>query len=373
MLDKTRLFLDLIKRPVTGLCLLYLVGVMLAACGANDGQGPDDQGSTPPLALPNSSDWVTPPTEHTTAISNGLPPTPEEIDRPGITPEPESGATLTPTHVPALAQALTPVPTPEVTPISTQQSGGSSELLVNFAVKGDWGAGTPAQANITTLMCAWRERTGFSYVLTTGDNFYSPDGAATDRNYYVPEECLYNDPRHQWRVSWGNHDYAGSSTAEVLGAPSKYYFWTAGNVAFFVYDGSNVTQTQRDWLRNTVCSTAATVKIIYGHQPPYSIGPHGSNNAVQSMVHPVARDCGVQVVLSGHDHLYLRSNSIEGVTYIVSGGGGAVLYACGAAQPWVAICSSRHHFLYIEVDRSAIRIQAVGLDGQTFDAIEILH
>lgn len=222
-------------------------------------------------------------------------------------------------------------------------------------------------------MCEWRGTTGFAYLLTTGDNFYSPDGTATDGNYYGPEECLYAHPRHKWRAAWGNHDYSGSSTQEVLGSPSqpKYSSWKAGDVAFFVYDGTNVTQAQRQWLRTAVCSSDAAVRIIYGHQPPYSTGPHGSDLVVREMVHPVARDCGARLVLSGHDHLYERGLPIEGVTYIVTGGGGASTYACGPPETWVATCLSRHHFLYVEVSGAHIWVRAVGTDGQVFDAVDI--
>lgn len=276
---------------------------------------------------------------------------------------PTVATTATPS--PAIPKA-TSAPTPGPTP-------ASSSGPVRFAVKGDWGAASSAQASVTTRMCEWRQTTGFTYVLTTGDNFYTPDGTATDGNYYIPEKCLYADPRHQWRAAWGNHDYSGSSTEDVLGSPSqaKYFSWTAGDVAFFAYDGSDVSQVQGEWLRSAVCSSKAAVKIIYGHQPPYSTGPHGSSLSVRDMVHPAATDCGARLVLSGHDHLYERSVPIEGVTYIVTGGGGAGTYACGTSQAWAATCLSRHHFLHIEVDSTAIHIQAVGTNGEVFDAVDI--
>ncbi|MGB6838042.1 MAG: metallophosphoesterase [Dehalococcoidia bacterium] len=240
-------------------------------------------------------------------------------------------------------------------------------------MKGDWGAGSSAQAAITTRMCDWRAATGFTDVLTTGGNFYDPDGIATNVNYYGPERCLYGHHRHKWRAAWGNHDYSGSSTHDVLGSPSqpKYFSWGVGDVAFFVYDGTDVTQAQRDWLRSAVCSSDVAIEVIYGHQPPYSTGPHGSDLAVRHMVDPVARDCGPRLVLSGHDHLYERSFPIEDVPYIVTGGAGASTYTCGGPQPWVATCVSRHHFLYMEVSDAEIRVRAVGTDGRIFDVVNI--
>ena len=113
------------------------------------------------------------------------------------------------------------------------------------------------------------------------------------------------------------------------------------------------------------------MKIIYGHQPPFSVGKHGSDANVRAMVQPVAEQCGVSLVLSGHDHLYERTNPIDGVTYIVTGGGGADTYQCERSESWVAVCLSQHNFLYGEIDSEAIHIQAVDEDGQVFDKVDI--
>ena len=107
-----------------------------------------------------------------------------------------------------------------------------------FAVKGDWGAGTKAQRDVTRRMCSERERTPFRYVVTTGDNFYRPDGTATSANYFGPEECLYRHPDHEWRASWGNHDSGFRSTERVLGS-RKTYSWSAGGVHFFALDSND--------------------------------------------------------------------------------------------------------------------------------------
>ena len=291
--------------------------------------------------------------------------TPHVTSTPGLTPV----ATSTP--VPTAIATSTSVPTTDLTPAPVPPAAS----VLRFVVKGDWGAGSSAQAAVTAAMCEWRDAWGFTYVLTTGDNFYGPDGVATDDNYFDSEECLYSYPQHRWRAAWGNHDNSASSTETVLGSPSqpKYYAWTAGGVAFFVYDGTEVSQAQRDWLRKAVCSSTAAVKVIYGHQSSYSTGRHGSDLAVREMVHPLARDCGVRLVLSGHDHLYERSMPIDGVTYIVSGGGGADTHSCKDRESWVALCLSRHHFLYIEVDAARLRVSALDRGLVVLDAIDIQY
>ncbi len=266
--------------------------------------------------------------------------------------------------------ASTPGPAALSSAVATPASG--APVILRFAVKGDWGKGTAAQAAVTALMCRVRAIAPFDIVVSTGDNFYGPDGKATNANYYNPERCLYSYPGHQWRAAWGNHDYGGDDTADVLGAPEspRYYTWTAADAAFFVYDGTRVTSEQKQWLREEVCGSSARVKVIYGHQPAYSVGAHGSSSDVRSMVEPVARECGVALVIAGHDHLYERSRPIDGVTYVVSGGGGS-LYDCKSKPAWLALCLSRAHFLLAEVTPSSIRVTAIGLDGGVLDRFEV--
>ena len=115
-------------------------------------------------------------------------------------------------------EILAPTPNPTLVPTTTPTPLLSLSTLrhtdsVRVAVKGDFGwppyrtgkRRTTGQPTVTQAMCEWRERMGFSYVLTVGDNFYAPDGIATKENYFDPEACLYSDPLHQWRATWGNH------------------------------------------------------------------------------------------------------------------------------------------------------------------------
>src|SRR2546422_1757537 len=74
------------------------------------------------------------------------------------------------------------VPTGASTTAPVAAGVAPSESL-RLAIKGDFGNGSSDQTKITQRMCDWRASTGFSLVITTGDNIYDPDGNATDRNY----------------------------------------------------------------------------------------------------------------------------------------------------------------------------------------------
>ena len=237
-----------------------------------------------------------------------------------------------------------------------------------FAVKGDWGAGTPEQAAVTRSMCNVRESEPFDVVVTTGDNFYLPDGVATRQNYFLPEECLISWPGHQWRAVWGNHDLAGDSTATVLGSPERTYTWSIGSTQFFMLDSNRTADgPQQDWLAAELAASRAQVKIVVFHHPPFTVGLHENNLEAERRWVPLFEQHGVSLVLSGHNHGYEHA-VVNGIEYVVSGGGGARVYPCVNDQPWLRVCLPVHHFLMVEVEGSAISVRAVGVSGEEIDS-----
>jgi hypothetical protein len=82
----------------------------------------------------------------------------------------------------------------------------------------------------------------------------------------------------------------------------------------------------------------------------------------------------VQLVISAHDHDFERSvpwrqtttAGAGAVTYVVSGGGGARLYAVGQSA-WTARSVSAHHYVRAAVGDCQLKLEAVGLDGAVFD------
>ena len=69
---------------------------------------------------------------------------------------------------------------------SASTEAPASAPVVRFAVKGDWGWGGPEQRRVTARLCAEHRIHPFRFLLTTGDNFYQPDGVANSANFTVP-------------------------------------------------------------------------------------------------------------------------------------------------------------------------------------------
>jgi acid phosphatase len=250
----------------------------------------------------------------------------------------------------------------------SQPTVWSSAAGAVFAVKGDWGAGTSAQSSVSRRMCRVRLTHPFTAVVTTGDNFYNPDGVATKKNYGEPERCLTARPGHQWIPAWGNHDLAGNSTATVLRARGHWYRWALDGAEILVLDSNRWSDsTQRRWLARTLKQFNVPLTVVVFHHPPYSVGTvHDSHLGVRDSWVPLFQRHGVDLVLSGHNHLYERSQ-VRGIDYVVTGGGGAALYGCGDPTSWTRRCVSAHHFLVVEVTVSALRVRALSPSGSVLD------
>lgn len=237
---------------------------------------------------------------------------------------------------------------------------------MTFAVKGDWGAATAAQGAVTRRMCAEHARDPFAFLLTTGDNFYGPDGVATEANFFRPEACLMRAGL-KWRAVWGNHDVRGDSTGSVLGA-RRYYTFAQGPLRVIVLDANEPTgAAQMRFLRTTLEGATEPAVVVAFHQPIFTAGFHGPELTARRAWEPLFRRHKVDLVLQGHNHHYERITQGR-VNYVTTGGGGQRLYPCVRPVEGLKRCVPAHHFLRITADRAAIRVTAVEPSGRTLAA-----
>jgi hypothetical protein len=215
---------------------------------------------------------------------------------------------------------------------------GVGHNVVRFAVIGDYGLASQAEANVARLVKSWTP----DLVLTTGDNSYDRGEASTiDRNigqyycdfiypYYGKYDCPNQKAMNRFFPTLGNHDWMTQGAQPYLDyltlpGNERYYDFTWGCVHFFAVDsdphepdGRSMVSKQAIWLQDRLISSTAAWKIVYMHHPPFSSGSHGS---VPEMQWPY-REWGATAVLSGHCHVYERVVR-EGFPYFVNGLGGS--------------------------------------------------
>ena len=101
------------------------------------------------------------------------------------------------------------------------------------------------------------------------------------------------------------------------------------------------------------------------HHPPYSAVYQGSNEDARRVFVPLFERYGVQLVLSGHDHDYQRSEVINGVTYVVTGAA-AGTRRTGEAD-FTAVSFSWHHFVEVAIWNDRLVLRAVNQDLRVAD------
>lgn len=269
------------------------------------------------------------------------------------------------------ADAETAAPSPTVAATTAAQPPAPAPgPAVRFAVKGDWGWGGQRQAAVTRRMCAEQRRAPYAFVLTTGDNFYRPDGTATAENFTRPEACLIRSGV-RWRPAWGNHDLGGDGTATALGERRRWYTFASGPLRVVVLDANDPGNAdQARFLRRTLAAARQPVRVVAFHQPAYTLGLHAPGETQQRLWGPVFRRHGVALVLQGHNHAYERFE-VGGVTYITTGGGGSPVYPCVRFSRYVRACTAVHHFLIAEADARGVTVQAVRPDGGRIERVRI--
>jgi len=163
------------------------------------------------------------------------------------------------------------------------------------------------------------------------------DGANYNKLFTLPRNSLTNT-EDLYSFDYGNVHFVALSTETFEGGDIKF-------------------GDQADWLAQDLAASDRMWKVVYFHRPIYSSGGHGGDEAGQNAAYiPVFDQYHVDLVLTGHDHLYERdgpryngqdvASPDDGTIYIVSGGGGA---AC--------IPPHKHHYIIITVTNNVMHVR----------------
>jgi 3',5'-cyclic AMP phosphodiesterase CpdA len=179
-------------------------------------------------------------------------------------------------------------------------------------------------------------------ILALGDNAYVNGSESDYRNCYAP---TWGRHRERTWAAPGNHDYNTRGAAPYYayfgdrgGEPGRgYYGFDAGGwhvVMLNTNVGMAAGSAQEQWLRADLAEHARPCTIAVLHHPRFSSSMHGSNVSVAPLWQALY-DAGVDVALSGHDHVYERflrmtpggtPDPERGIRSFVVGTGGARHY-----------------------------------------------
>src|SRR5882724_10448790 len=189
---------------------------------------------------------------------------------------------------------------------------------VRFAVIGDSGTGDRAQYEVAQMMEAYRQAAKFDFVIMLGDNIY---GSHSPRDFAKKFEQPYKpllDAGVKFYASLGNHD---DPNDERLYKPfnmggERYCSFKKDDVEFFVLDSNYMDPAQLRWIEQALQKSKSKWKISYFHHPLYNDGvSHGPDLDLRSQLTPLFERYCVNVVLSGHEHVYERLQAEHSTLY----------------------------------------------------------
>lgn len=267
-----------------------------------------------------------------------------------------------------------------------------------FAVIGDYGKAGEIEETVANMVKGWNP----DFILTTGDNNYQYGEYATLNqnighyycdyiyNFDAPEEyqCMgraKEEELNRFFPSPGNHDELGPNDLEPylnyfsLPGDELSYAFSWGDVAFYSLNSLSSAdfEKQADWLAAEIGKSEKAFQVVYFHHPPYSPGSHGNSDHMQW---DFSR-WGVDVVLSGHDHIYARMehSDEQGLHYIINGVGGKSLYSCleNYVEEGVEVirCFDNHYgAMLCKADSTRLIMEFYAIDDPTIalDRLEIL-
>ena len=263
----------------------------------------------------------------------------------------------------------------EPAPFQTALGPGARPLLAlpgiagstRFALIGDSGSGDSAQKGVADAMLRYfTDARPFTFVLMLGDNLYNDD---YQREFSVPYQGLL-ERGVLFYAALGNHDKDLQQHYKPFHMMDRaYYAFTEGNVRFVALNSNHPADAaQLSWFDGAFGDTGTKWRISFFHHPLYSSGSHGpqSREIIRPALEPALVRNRVDVVFSGHDHLYERIAPQQGIRYFVSGGGGRNLHGFHRSA-FDEAGSSEHHFMVVEIAGDRLFFEAISPQGRTLD------
>ncbi len=305
---------------------------------------------------------------------------------------------------------------------------------VRMWVVGDSGVSTLAQFRVRDAMLDLVGDTPADLFLHVGDMAYT-DGTEAEftTNFYAPyADVLRNVPI--W-PAMGNHEghtsvsstesgpyydgYVLPRAGEAGGLPSgteAYYAFDYANAHFVVLDSFDSPRepdgAMLTWLEQDLAATDQEWIVAFWHHPPYSKGSHDSDTEgllieMRENALPILEAAGVDLMLSGHSHIYERSYLLdgsyetpstdagiidfsdghpdgdgpyrksevvtpnEGAVYIVAGHGGSPVDQSGV-HPVMHTVEAANGSLIVDLQANTLHVRNLRQDGQVTDEVAII-
>lgn len=140
----------------------------------------------------------------------------------------------------------------------------------------------------------------------------------------------------------------------------------------------DMLELQKAWLERDLALTDKKWKIVVLHRPPYD--NRGENPHIRNAFVPIFDAHHVDVVFTGHDHVYARTyplhggtvmgNAAQGTIYTATGRSGTKTYSDPAAKTWDEFFYNpleEPNYLAVEVEAGHFTVQSYTQSGGLID------
>lgn len=266
------------------------------------------------------------------------------------------------------------------TKLALEELDSTESGSVRLAAIGDVRSGDDNQLRIANLLEQVHQKAPLQGVILLGDNapLFEPPAKGL-RDIIRPYAPLIRD-RVPFYAVLGNHDLRRGMRKEQLGFEPynmdgrPYYSRTFGGVVEVFFLDSNTMANDREqleWLKRSLDESTARWKVVAMHHPLYATARRKrESRSLTLLLGPIFSAKGVDIAVSGHNHLYERLRPIDGVTYITAGSGGELTK--GGLQPEnflrVAGNDTDNVALILQFTPDACRFLAYTAAGQLADS-----
>lgn len=224
------------------------------------------------------------------------------------------------------------------------------------------------------------ERAGVEFVLHLGDIV---DDASSDQQW---NEVLGAAGRHRiWlRPVVGNHDrlIGTSDRGETRFCeffpelPDTFYRFSHRGLTFIMLNSerSLFPLTAQGRFLSAELEGLQGTAIVCLHRPVFTCGRRDLANQFlrRLWLHARLVDTPARLVLSGHHHYYDRTRPLDGITYVVSGGGSHKLYPAEKTNDATArFRAGVNHYGLVDVYADRLDVRVLDLTGQELDRFAI--
>ncbi|SHI54449.1 phosphodiester glycosidase family protein [Thermoclostridium caenicola] len=156
--------------------------------------------------------------------------------------------------------------------------------------------------------------------------------------------------------------------------PSGYaetaYSFETDDALFMVLNTQASIQPQLEWMQKKAASSNKKWKIVVMHRGLYA--GFYNESELRNAIAPVMDKLGIDLVLNGHDHLYLRTTMKNGVkttpgkgTTYITGGSSASKYYDAENRPWTQVLfdDNKPVFTVLKVQKDKISVTSYHVDN----------